>query len=136
MRAYLIDTPNKQIVEVDYNGDYRTIKEHIRADLFTAVMLEGGDCLFVDDEGLINDNPHGWIKLEGYTQPLRGYGLVLGTDKEGESIEPSATLEELRGMIAFPSDEELDHPESYARSEVISFNSPEAMLEALFGPRT
>ena len=136
MRAYLIDTPNKQIVEVDYNGDYRTIKEHIRADLFTTVMLGSGDCLFVDDEGLINDNPHGWIKLEGYAQPLRGYGLVLGTDEEGESIEPSATLEELRGMISFPSDEELNHPESYATTEVFSYSSPDAMLEALFGPRT
>jgi hypothetical protein len=32
---------------------------------------------------------------------LAGRGLVLGTDKEGESVAPSLTIEELRKRVKF-----------------------------------
>lgn len=103
MRAYLIDPPNAQVVEVDYNGDWRTIGQHIHAELFTTVVLnKARDTIFVDDCGLINDNPHGWFILKTYGQPLRGYGLVLGSNAAGESIEPYASLDHVKALIEFP----------------------------------
>lgn len=111
MKAYLIDTPNKQIVEVEYNGDWKTISpEHLKCEVFTTVRLNlSDDCVYVDDEGLINGNEHGWFTIDTYGQPLRGYGLVLGVDEEGETVEPSLSLEELRAKIGFPSaDTEFD----------------------------
>lgn len=135
MRAYLIDTPNKQIVEVDYDGDYKSIYPLIKADLFTVVRLnEHGDTLFVDDEGLINGNPHGWMVFEGYPQPLRGYGLVIGSNVErDEDKEPSISLDELRAKVSFPEDDELMEPEEYVNIEVTGFDNPNDFLEALMG---
>lgn len=109
MKAFLIDTPNKQVVEVEYNGDYKQIYQHIRASMFTTVNLHTPDApegsstaVFVDDEGLINGNPHGWFTLPDILQPLRGYGLVLGCNEEGASVEPFVTLEQLNHMVRFP----------------------------------
>lgn len=139
MRALLIDTPNKQIVEVDYDGDYKSINKLIHAEIFTVVYLDPSvmpDAVFVDDEGLINGNPHGWFKIDTYAQPLRGYGLVLGTDADGDSVSPNLSLDALRARVTFYDDAELSDPESYAHFEVTSFSSPDAMLEALFGPKT
>lgn len=138
MRAYLIDTPNKQIFEVEWNGDYKHINALIKAEIYTVVRIpENGDAIFVDDEGLINGNPHGWFVHADYPQPLRGYGLVLGTDDDtGESCEPNSSLEELRAQITFPNDDELDEPESYARAEVIGFNTMEELFANLFGTKT
>lgn len=131
VRAYLIDTPNKQVVEVEWDGDYSSIREHIRAELYTAVFMEHRDTLFVDDEGLINGNPYGWFVIDGYHQPLRGYGLVLGTDDVGESVEPRTSLDALRAKIKFPDDAELDAPESYAHIEVIGTDDAEEFLRML-----
>lgn len=136
MRAILIDTPNKRLVEVDYDGDYKSIYKLIKADCFTVVYIDPSvmpDCVFVDDEGLINGNPHGWFKINTYDQPLRGYGLVLGTDA-GESVEPNTTIEALQKRVTFYDDAELADPESYAHMEVTSYDDPEAFLKALFGP--
>lgn len=136
MKAYLIDTPNHEVVEVEYDGDYKSIYKLIRAELFCTVRINDDyDMIFVDDEGLINDNPHGWFVYSGYPQPLRGYGLVLGTDDEGESVEPRISLDELRAKLAFPDDDDLPDPEEYAHVEVRGFDNPEDMLRALFGER-
>lgn len=110
MRAFLIDTPNKQVIEVDYNGNWRTIKDHIRAERFTVVYLDitmMPDVVFVDDEGLINGNPHGWFKINTYDQPLRGYGLVLGTDADGESVEPVMSLSDLQKRVTFLDEDDV-----------------------------
>lgn len=133
MRAYLIDTPNKQVIEVDYNGDFRTIKEHLRCELFTTVVVnDAGDTLFVDDEGLINGNPHGWIAFEHMPGALlRGYGLLLGTDHEGASIAPVAPIEWLRELVRFPGE---DTPAPDTRQHVRGFDTVEEMFDALFGP--
>lgn len=133
MRAILIDTPNKQIIDVEWNGDYKSIYPLIKVDLFTTVMLNNDtqDVVFVDDEGLINGNPYGWFTINGYPQPLRGYGLVLGTGPEGKSIEPRTTTEELRTKISFPEDSELKDPEEYADVQVMSFNTAEEMIAAM-----
>jgi len=139
MRAFLIDTPNKQIVEVEYDGDFHSIYKLIHATCFTVVYLDPSvmpDAVFVDDEGLINGNPHGWFKVNTYDQPLRGYGLVLGTDADGDSTSPSVTLDALRARVTFYDDAELNDPESYAHFEVTSYDDPGSFLEALFGPKS
>ena len=101
MRAYLIDPEHKSVSEVDYNGDYRNIYEHIKADCFDAAGFNNkGDAVFVDDEGLLHD-PEFFFRIEGNPNPLAGRGLVLGTDAEGESISPTVTLDWLRSNVSF-----------------------------------
>lgn len=135
MKAFLIDTPNKQIVEVEWDGDYKSIYPLIRAELYTAVRINRhGDSIFIDDEGLINGNPHGWFVHKDYPQPLRGYGLVLGLDLHtGDSIEPQVTLDELRAATTFPDDSDLKDPEEYAHIEVYGTDDPDEFLRRLMG---
>lgn len=105
MKAFWIDTPNARIVEIDYNGDWRTIApEWLKCDVFTCVEInELHDAVMVDDEGLINGNPHGWFILDTYEQPLKGYGLVLGTDiTTGDTAPAKVSLPELVSKIRFP----------------------------------
>lgn len=107
MKAFWIDTPNARIVEVDYNGDWRTIApEWLKCDVFTAVEISHlHDAVMVDDEGLINGNPHGWFIVDTYGQPLKGYGLVLGTNiTTGETAPVRMSIIELAAMIKFPKE--------------------------------
>lgn len=100
MKAYLITPLERRIEVIDYDGDWKTISPMIGADLFTTVMINREqDMIFVDDEGLINGNAHGWFTVEGYGQPLKGKGLVLGTDEAGNSVAPSISFGELFNRI-------------------------------------
>lgn len=132
MRAILIDPPNKAITEIDFEGDYKAICELIKADLMTAVNIDGGHTIYLDDEGLINGNPHGWFVIESYPQPLRGYGLILGTNyATGDNTACTLDIDELRARVAFPADDELAEPESYAMVTVESFDNSDDFLRAL-----
>ena len=100
MKAYLIDPFAQTITEVEYSGDYKQIYSLIDADLFTtATFNEHGDTVFVDDEGLINGKPQEFFLVRGYPTPLAGKGLILGTDEDGESVEPSITLDQCRALV-------------------------------------
>ena len=103
MRAYLIDPIKKEISVVNYNGDYRMINELINCERgFDAVYgFRNQDTLFVDDEGLLRKENHGFEFTydNGHTQPLMGKALVLGTDAEGESIAVKSSLEEVASKV-------------------------------------
>jgi hypothetical protein len=101
MKAYLIDPQAQTIEQVDYSGDYTQIYDLINASLFTAATFnEAGDTCFVDDEGLFNGDNEFFI-IADYPQPLAGRALVLGCNDEGESIEPSISLEQCRALVAW-----------------------------------
>lgn len=105
MKAFLIDTPNHAIVEVDYDGDWKSIYAHIHAKTFELVIPDIVDdievSVYVDEEGLINDNPHGFFAIRGIGQALAGYGLVLGCDAEGETVAAPVTKEWLEERVDF-----------------------------------
>jgi hypothetical protein len=104
MKAYLIDPFNRQVSEVDYNGDFREISKFIQCDYFTAATFnKNGDSFFVDDEGLFKEDKM-FFEHHGYPQPLAGYGLVLGTDPDGESTAPKISLEDLASDIMWYSE--------------------------------
>lgn len=104
MKAYLIDPFEKSINEVDYSGDYKDIYKLIDAELFDVVYMDDNIGVFVDDEGLFKDN-QAFFQV-GYAM-LAGRGLVLGTDKDGESISPAISLKNLAKKIKFLTREEV-----------------------------
>ena len=100
MKAYLIDPFAQSVTEVEYSGDYTEISRLIDCDLFTTSWRNKfGDTLFVDDEGLINGKHQEVFLISGYPQPLAGKGLILGSDQQGESVEPSITLEQAKALV-------------------------------------
>lgn len=112
MKAILIDTPNHQVIEVEYSGDYKQIYEHIRAEMFEVVVMNVVDdidvTVFVDEEGLINGNPHGFFGLLGINQPLAGYGLVLGCDAMGETVDAPVDIDWVRERVRFLSEKKKE----------------------------
>ena len=106
MRAILINPTEKAITEVDYDGSLESIKSYIDAPLFDAVRLnEAGDVMFVDDEGLYHAKD--FFRVEGLEHPIAGKALVLGTDYEGNSVEPMLeSVEALEDKVFFIDVEE------------------------------
>ena len=104
MKAYLINPIKEEISVVDYNGDFHQILKFIEAELFDAVYpFKNADTIYVDDMGLMKPINHFFqVKCDnGSSQDLFGLGLVLGSNKEGESIDAQTTLEELKKRITF-----------------------------------
>jgi hypothetical protein len=102
MKAILIDPETQTISEVEYDGDYKTIHKLIDADGFTVVYIDNdnnSDAVYVDDDGLFTDKNFFWAS--GWSQPLAGKGLVLGTDDDGDGISPRTTLRKLKSQIKF-----------------------------------
>lgn len=112
MKAIKIDATEKTVTEVEYDGDYKTIYKLGGFDTFTVIDLGDGETLFIDDNGLLNEENTKFFKLAGpdykYAQPLAGNGVILGTDDEGESIATKLTVEKVAANVLFKSLQVVD----------------------------
>lgn len=105
MKAIHINPKTQTIreIEIPNNGDELNpaIYAILECQLFDVVRLEGGDGIFVDDEGLLKDEPGPFFTLWGYPNPIAGHGLVLGCDEDGNSCAPVVTVQELRDWVVW-----------------------------------
>ena len=94
-KGYLVDPTERTITQVDVVRPADLIGcSTITASAFN----DAGDVVYVDDEGLLK-GPTDFFLIEGYPQPLAGKGVVVGTDDEGDDVEPSVSLEWLQENI-------------------------------------
>ena len=91
--ALLIDA-DKRLVRPVLVENYEDIKEHCLVDRFDCVVLtDNRETLYIDDEGLINGTRKGFRLAvqegKGFSRPVQilGNGLILGCDKEGDSVD-------------------------------------------------
>ena len=105
MRAILINSAEQKIQEVEYNNDFKTIKDHIGhgCELFEVPMyLENRDSLYCDESGLYGTNRFGiQIRHNGTLRNLIGNMLVLNYDEEGDSQSAVSTIAELESIITW-----------------------------------
>ena len=113
MKAILIDPKAKQVMQIDYNGDYKTIYEHLsftkeegmtyKPRAFDIVRTPtGGDGIYVDDEGLyVSAEDKHWynIKYNNQDMMLVNRSLVIGCDENGDSKDCVSTVEDIKGRI-------------------------------------
>ena len=105
MRAILIDAYNTQIREVDIDEEnlLPSMYAQLKCSTFEcAMMMEGGETLYVDEEGLLNGTQVAF-EFEGGHQPFMGNGLILGTNEEGESVDTKLTAEGVSKQVTFTS---------------------------------
>lgn len=77
---------------------YKDIYPILGIDTFDVVQIDGTNCVFVDDEGLLK--PNQYFKIAGYPQPLAGKGFLLATDNStGETISTKLFYEQVVGMV-------------------------------------
>tara|TARA_R100000234_G_C4918642_1_gene143146 strand:- start:275 stop:649 length:375 start_codon:yes stop_codon:yes gene_type:complete len=120
MRAILIDPKHKQIMQIDYNGDYKTIYEHLsfypnaegmthKPRAFDIVRIPvGNDGIYVDDEGLFvpNEDKH-WFTYRYNAHemhqniPLVNRGLIIGCDENGDSVDCDSTVDSIKSQITW-----------------------------------
>lgn len=107
MKAYLIDPVTKRVSEVDYNGNLDDIYAKTRCECITSVHIDRNNTVYVNDNGLIDGTPQrfGMFVLTGnaHSVPLAGYGLVVGTTRDGEDAPVTVPLAEVQAMVTFPS---------------------------------
>lgn len=109
MKAIVINPANKTVTEAEYHGDFKELYPLLsyadfEVDCFDIVKIDDSETIFVDDNGLINNNGnrHGFFYVKGdYPVMLAGKGVILGTDADGESIATSLTTEQVKQMILF-----------------------------------
>lgn len=86
-RAYHVDPYENLITQVYIGEMFTDIQEQLKCDMFTiAYRTPLNDVLYVDDCYLIRDvkEPAFFSVPEHYTEPIGGYGLLVGTTAEGE----------------------------------------------------
>lgn len=107
MRAIFIDARNKTVSEIQLGKDYKEISKKIGCDLFTvATTYDNGDGVFVDDEGLINGTFDFFFCPAIYPHPLAGNGIILGSDREGDSVSAKTAIADL-GEFQFMNRDEV-----------------------------
>ena len=117
MRAILIDPKHKQIMQINYNGNYETIYEHLsftnsfgnshKVRAFDIVRIPvGNDGIYVDDEGLYApEGDKNWFTYRYNAHemhqniPLVNRGLVIGCDENGDSVDCDSTVDSIKASI-------------------------------------
>jgi|694.fasta_scaffold08903_4 hypothetical protein len=126
IKAILIDAENRQIKEVELQstegyGFNESIYKELKCDYITSAC---GDlfnrlshALFVDDEGLLKNEPMGAFCIRiGETghlyesQVLSGNGIIVGVDEEGECIDHALDVEIIKDIVKWDEVANLPAP--------------------------
>jgi hypothetical protein len=103
--AYLVDAAARTIrtVTIDPANTLDDIRGFIGCAMIDMVRIDRHHCVVVDDNGLTDALPC-FTELEDYATPLAGNLLIIGTDRVGETVSPTRTIEDIAGLltIRFP----------------------------------
>ena len=111
MRAILINPINETIKEVFYakNKEYSRlnwIQDTIDCRTIDGIRLDdNSQYMYIDDEGMLSNMNYffRYTNNDYYVEPvlIAGKALVVGTNEEGDDIEPELTIGDLRSRIQF-----------------------------------
>lgn len=125
IKAILIDVENKQIKEVNLQSETSSFNQSIYKELKCQYITSAcGDlfnrlshALFVDDEGLLNEEPLGafFIRIgeTGHlyeSQVFSGNGIIVGINDEGESIDHQLDIEIIKDIVRWEDVAKLPQP--------------------------
>lgn len=98
----LIDPAAQEVRPVHVEpGDLQSYYELIGCDIVAPVYLgDDGAVVYVDEEGLAKGPQHFFL-IEGCSQPLAGRGVMVGTDKNGDTIDSPRSADWVRENVDF-----------------------------------
>lgn len=108
IKAILIDSAAQTFSEINVSNHYEYYK-HLGWECTAfdvPLILDNGDSLFVDDEGLIHEIKGGFY-ITGLDFPIAGNGLLIGGDEEGDDVK--TTIEDLTKLVTWISKEEMEN---------------------------
>jgi hypothetical protein len=106
VKCFKINVLDGSVEDVEIGGlkDYYEAIGNDCSLIETGYILEGGDTVFVDEEGLFHENIGGFVLFdESYKAVaiLHGNGIVIGMDDEGNEQAPVTSIGSLRSRIGF-----------------------------------
>lgn len=103
-KALLIDPVRRKIVAIEVNG-FESINKAIGSQIFTtAHQYENGDTIYVDDEGLFNEEARqfGFSVKGNPSEYFAGKGVITGANNDtGETIDVQSDLLDIADSITF-----------------------------------
>ena len=113
IKGIFIDTKNKLIKEVEIE------KENFLEDCYKLIGCRMVECvggipneqhdLWVDEEGWFNED-NDFFTIEGYPQPIRGNGIILGIDRDSfESSSSKVSVYDIVERVLFCNKESVLH---------------------------
>jgi len=100
MRAILIDAKNMEIREVEIDGSLESLQKAVGGLIETAMYLENGDVMFVNEDGLALFDY--FFEITGGHQPFAGNGIVVGDDGNGGERSCNSTVEGIELKVWYP----------------------------------
>ncbi len=127
-RALKIDSENHTIQEIENTG-LESLQTAVGGMIEVAGYLPNGDCLLVDEEGLLRDNENFFII--GDLGPFAGNGCIVGaTDSEGDELDAVSQGLSIAMATKFVTREQLQRngilPEPFCRFEILSDKKEDA----------
>lgn len=125
IKAILIDVENKQIKEVELQSETssfnKSIYEQLKCEYITSACGDLFDrlshALFLDDEGLLNEQPLGAFCIRigesgnlYQSQVFSGNGIIVGIDEEGECIDHQLDVEIIKDIVRWDEVANLPAP--------------------------
>ena len=111
MKAILINPIDETIKEVFYEGNKQYSRLHWMQDTINCNTIDGVrldewvQYMYIDDEGMLSNMNYffRYTNNDYYVEPIliAGKALAVGTNEEGDDIEPEITIGELRSRIQF-----------------------------------
>ena len=102
MKAILIDVKNQEVTEVLHDDTLESIYNHVDCRTFDVVRIDDVNSIYIDDEGLFVEDQL-YFEYSGGTHKvqLAGNGLILGLNDEGDTVEPTLTVEHVKSKVTF-----------------------------------
>lgn len=110
MRAIKIDVVSKTITEIKIKKGLRALYLALDCQTVEVIGIDDGEDIWVDEEGLLHDEPIGAFTLNGWNHPVSGHGIILGTNSEGESVSTKLKLKDVIDVVRFVSVDDLPEP--------------------------
>ena len=106
MKLYKIIPNEKRITELEYDGSYEQMRQHISYPILDHCRINSeGDMIFVNDVGLLDNTAikdgYFYVQLPSTWIMLVGEALYWGTDYRGENASPHNTLEQVENIISW-----------------------------------
>ena len=104
LRAILIDPFLRVISEVNVDNDLQSFYDILNIRTLAMVNIDNTNSLYIDDNGLLN-NDNSLFEIASYAQPLAGRALVVAHNEEGETIETTLNIDQIRAMVGWVDDQ-------------------------------
>jgi hypothetical protein len=107
MKAIVINPFDETIEEAIYLGHYKEIYSFLECRTFDCVYLDNREVLYIDDEGLLIEETK-YFSLNN--RIFAGKGLILGSDKDGETSDVGLTLQMVKDMVEWLPEGHKEEP--------------------------